>query len=110
MPPETMAARLVDPAGIDRANTARRMVGSTRAATVISREAPMPPKAVPVSRPSQGQRHGAEGEQRHHEDEVGADAGRGGGGGERHQGGHHGGAGHQQQRCGAEGGAGADGG
>ena len=45
-----MAARLVVPTRVDRANTATMMVGSTSARIVTARLAPMPPKAVPVSR------------------------------------------------------------
>ncbi|CNU42614.1 Uncharacterised protein [Mycobacterium tuberculosis] len=48
----TSAPRLADPAGMDSANTASRIVGSTSAAMVISRLAPMPPKEVPVSMPA----------------------------------------------------------
>jgi len=49
---ETMAARLAECPGIDSANTASKIVGSTMAAMVISRLEPMPPKAVPVSQPA----------------------------------------------------------
>ena len=37
---------------MDSAKTANKMVGSTRAAMVISRLAPMPPNEVPVSMPA----------------------------------------------------------
>ena len=45
----TIAARFVDPARTDNAKTDTSRVGSTRARIVISRLAPMPPNAVPVS-------------------------------------------------------------
>ena len=48
----TKAPKLADPAGMDSANTASRMVGSTSAAMVIARLAPMPPNEVPVSMPA----------------------------------------------------------
>ena len=44
----TRAPRFADPAGIDSAKTASRIVGSTNAAMVISRLAPIPPNDVPV--------------------------------------------------------------
>ena len=47
-----MAARLVDPTGTDSAKIATSRVGSTRARIVISRLAPIPPNAVPVSIPA----------------------------------------------------------
>ena len=49
---DTRAPRLADPAGMDSAKTASKMVGSTSAAMVISRLAPMPPNEVPVSMPA----------------------------------------------------------
>ena len=48
----TMAARFVEPTRTDSANTDSRIVGSTSDITVISRLAPMPPNAVPVSSPA----------------------------------------------------------
>jgi hypothetical protein len=48
----TMAARFEDPALTDKAKIARRIVGSARAAMVVSRLDPIPPNAVPVSRPA----------------------------------------------------------
>ena len=44
--------RLVVAAVIDSVNTAISIAGSASAETIISREAPMPPKAVPMSRPA----------------------------------------------------------
>ena len=47
-----MSARFVDPTGTESAKIATSRVGSTRARMVISRLAPMPPNAVPVSSPA----------------------------------------------------------
>ncbi len=48
----TMAARLEECTGIDSPKTAMRMAGSASAAIIVSRLAPMPPNAVPVSSPA----------------------------------------------------------
>ena len=48
----TISARVELPTGIDSAYTATRTVGSTRAAMVMCRLEPIPPNAVPESRPS----------------------------------------------------------
>ena len=47
-----MSARFVDPTGTESAKIATSRVGSTRARMVISRLAPIPPNAVPVSSPA----------------------------------------------------------
>ena len=48
--------RLVLPATIARVNTAISMAGSASAERVISRELPMPPKAVPTSMPARARK------------------------------------------------------
>src|SRR5213078_2211536 len=48
----TIEARLGDPTRTDSAKIATSKVGSTSAMIVISRLAPIPPNAVPVSRPA----------------------------------------------------------
>ena len=68
----TIAARLVDPTGTDSAKIATSRVGSTRARMVVSRLAPIPPNAVPVSMPGQRQRDRAQRQQRHHREQIGA--------------------------------------
>jgi len=52
MVPATMSVRSDEPTRTDSAKIASRMVGSTRATMVVSRLAPIPPKAVPVSSPA----------------------------------------------------------
>src|SRR5699024_6714606 len=48
----TMVARLVEPTGTESAKIATSIVGSDNAMIVTSRLEPIPPKAVPVSRPA----------------------------------------------------------
>ena len=66
-----MADRLVDPARTDRAKIATSTVGSTSARMVVSRLAPIPPNAVPVSSPASASTTRAVREQRHHHEQVG---------------------------------------
>ena len=53
----TMRPRLVEPAPSARPKIASAIVGSAMAATVISRLAPMPPKAVPGSSPASARKN-----------------------------------------------------
>ena len=53
----TTPPRLIVPARMARAKTARAMVGSASAATATSRLLPIPPKALPASRPARARKN-----------------------------------------------------
>ncbi len=101
----TNAPRFAEPAGMDNAKTASKMVGSTSAAMVISRLAPMPPNDGAGVDAGQGQRDGAHEEQPDHGEQVGAGVQRRPGGDQRcdrgdqqRRSGHHGGCGREHHR------------
>ena len=72
-----MPARFVDPTGTDSAKIATSRVGSTSATMVISRLAPIPPNAVPVSSPASASATVPSSQHRDHREQV-AGAGQGG--------------------------------